>query len=102
MKKTTVSILLASFMLFSSGCAYLNFTPGDKPSDTAPKLVSPPGQKQFWNNAKLFGPVPKVYQAEGDKECAAQGDGKAIGYHPHPKDYYGKDFGKRGYLCSVI
>ncbi|WP_410014521.1 hypothetical protein [Sodalis sp. C49] len=100
MTKTTLSIMLAGFMLLASGCAYIANSPGTKPSVTPPKLVSPPGQKQFWNNAKLFGPVPERYQNEGDKECAAQGNGKAIGYHPNPKDYYGKYFGKRGYLCA--
>ncbi|TCL03283.1 MULTISPECIES: hypothetical protein [Sodalis] len=102
MIRNLTSIIFGVFIMLFSGCAYFNFTPGDKPSATSPKLVSPPGQKQFWNNAKLFGPVPAMYQDEGNKECAAQGDGKAIGYHPDPKDYYGKSMGKRGYLCAVF
>ncbi|XBS71490.1 hypothetical protein ABK905_11480 [Acerihabitans sp. KWT182] len=102
MFKITLPIMLAGAALLFSGCAYFNFTPGDKPSSTAPKLVSPPGQKQFWDNAKLFGPVPKEYQDEGNQECARQHNGKAIGYHPDPKDYYGHPFGKRGYLCALI
>jgi len=100
MKKTIHSVILISFIIFSSGCAYFGLRPGDKPSDTPPQLVTPPGQKQFWNNSKLFGPVPKEYQAEGNKECVAQGNKTAIGYHPNPKKYDGTFFGKRGYLCD--
>lgn len=100
MIKTTLIPLFVIFTMLTSGCAYIDSRPGDKPSATSPKLVSPPGQKQFWNSAKLFGPVPAIYQDEGNKECAAQKNGKATGYHPNPKDYYGNYFGKRGYLCA--
>jgi len=79
----------------------LGLSPGPTPSSTAPKLVTPPGQKQYWNDASLFGPVPTKYQEEGDKYCQAENNKTAIGYYPNPKKYDGTYFGKRGYLCSL-
>ncbi|NDL62528.1 hypothetical protein [Acerihabitans arboris] len=102
MKRSLFLIPLAFIILSSSGCSYLSGTPGDKPSTSSPKIVTPSGQKQFWNNPGLFGAVPKNLQDEGNSSCARDGNGKAIGYHPHPKKYDGSYFSGAGYLCSMI
>ncbi len=101
MTKMRPAILLLSLSAILSGCAYINTGPGSYPSSNPPRLTSPPGQKQVWDDASLFGPIPAEYQAEGDQHCARQGDGKAIGYHPNPRKYDGSYFGKRGYLCAT-
>jgi hypothetical protein len=100
MNKIMTSIILLSASALLSSCAYINTGPGSSPSATAPRLITPPGQKQVWDDASLFGPVPAAYQREGDQYCSALGDGKAIGYHPNPRKYDGSYFGKRGYLCA--
>lgn len=102
MRKTTIAMTFLSISTLLSGCAFFGFGPGPAPSSIAPKIATPPGQKQYWNDESLFGPVPAQYQAEGDKFCQGQGHKKAIGYHPNPKKYDGTYFGKKGYLCSFF
>ncbi|NDL63745.1 hypothetical protein [Acerihabitans arboris] len=102
MNKSITLASLVFFIMFSSGCAYFSGSPGEKPSDTSPKISTPPGQKQYWNNASLFGPVPNNLKKEGDKKCAMDGNGEAIGYHPRPKKYDGSYFSGPGYLCLMI
>ncbi|MEA9391861.1 hypothetical protein SJI19_15135 [Acerihabitans sp. TG2] len=101
MKKAPFYIAFLTASIVLSGCSSLGFGPGSKPSSTAPKITTPPGQKQYWDNASLFGPVPTEYQAEGNEACQTQGNKKAIGYYPNPKKYDGTYFGKRGYLCTL-
>jgi hypothetical protein len=100
MKNASLAIAFLSVATLLSGCSTLGFGPGPKPSSIAPRLATPPGQKQYWDHESLFGPVPAEYQAEGDKYCQEQNDKKAIGYHPNPRKYDGTYFGHRGYLCS--
>ncbi|WP_413738616.1 hypothetical protein ACL2XP_11390 [Sodalis sp. RH21] len=93
---------LALCIILTSGCAFLSGTPGDKPSSTSPKIVTSSAQKhQFWNDSSLFGSIPKNMQAEGDQSCSRDGNGKAIGYHPHPKKYDDTYFTGPGYLCLM-
>ncbi|WP_410013983.1 hypothetical protein [Sodalis sp. C49] len=102
MNKSIFLIPLSFLILMSSGCSYLSGTPGEQPSNVSPKIVTAAGQKQFWNDPGLFGAVPKNQQQEGDNACARDGNGKAIGYHPHPKKYDGTYFPGGGYLCRMI
>lgn len=101
MHKYGLNHLAILFVLLSPGCSLLSGTPGDKPSDVSPKIVTPSGQKQYWNDAGLFGPVPTDLQREGNIACANTHDGPAIGYHPHPKQFDGTYFPAAGYLCSM-
>jgi hypothetical protein len=102
LNRSTYIIPLAIIILSSAGCSYLSGTPGSNPSSTSPRIVTASGQKQLWNDAGLFGAVPQNLQEQGDNTCARDGNGKAIGYHPHPKKYDGSYYPGPGYLCSMM
>ena len=95
-----LKVLTVLILLVFVGCVARTgmVSPGDKPDNVPPKIITGPDNVKIWDRPNAFGPVPANQMEEGKKVCS-QIDLVAVGYHPNAQDENGKKFPNGGFLC---
>ena len=95
------SLLIAGAAIALTACVSYPSV-GSKQADTPPRIVVK-DDKNVWNDAGLFGPVPAELAVQAQKVCASLDTNdvkhEAQGYHAKAQDVNGNPFPNGGYYC---
>jgi len=100
-----VALLCAGSANSLVGCNTLFYGVGFKEAETPPQLVANPKNpaEVIWNDARLFGPVPRDKATEGAALCSTMNSSttsfKAVGYHHAALAFDGSRLPAGGFYC---
>lgn len=102
MNNKILSTLLTAGMTVALTACVSYPSVGSQQADTPPRIVVK-NDKNVWNDAGLFGPVPAELAVDAQRVCSSLDTDKvkheAQGYHAKAEDVNGKPFPNGGYYC---